>query len=129
MPEVHTSQHFDVGAEELWGRIGDYATLADWHPGIASQTAVEGGHIRELHLEGGGVVVEALVDQTPTSYTYRIQTSPLPVRDYVATLAIEPAGEGASDVTWTAEFVADGATDEEAEAVILGIFRGGLEAL
>lgn len=85
--------------------------------------------MRELHLADGGTVVETLLDEGPRTYSYRIDDSPLPVESYVATISIDDAAGGGSAVTWVADFTAAGATDDEAVAVIEGIFRGGLDAV
>ncbi len=128
MPSVRQEQNYAVSADEMWGRIGDFHALSAWHPAIASQTADGGPKVRELHLEGGGTVVETLLDEGPRTYTYSIDASPLPVADYTATISAVDAGSGCT-VTWTADFRAVGASDEEAAGVIEGIFRTGLDAL
>lgn len=130
MPSVRQEQSYAVSADEMWGRIGDFHALSAWHPAIASQTADGGPKVRELHLEGGGTVVETLLDDGPRTYTYSIDASPLPVADYTATIAaVEDGPDGGCTVVWTADFRAAGASDEEAAAVIEGIFRTGLDAL
>jgi hypothetical protein len=128
MPSVRIQHEYDVPADELWGRIGDFHTLSEWHPAIESQTAEGGEKVRELHLADGGTVVETLVDEGPRTYSYRIDESPLPVAGYLATISIDDATDG-STVTWVADFTTVGATDEEAVAIIEGIFTSGLDAL
>ncbi|MEA2302800.1 MAG: hypothetical protein QOH43_80 [Solirubrobacteraceae bacterium] len=128
MPSVRKQQEFQVPADELWSRIGDFHTLSAWHPAIESQTAEGGEQVRELHLADGGTVVETLVEEGPQTYTYRIDESPLPVADYVATMSVQDA-DGGSVVTWVADFRTVGATDDEAVAIIEGIFQTGLDAL
>jgi hypothetical protein len=131
MPSVNKQREYDVSADEMWSRIGDFHALSAWHPAIESQTSEGGEDVRELHLGDGGTVVETLQEQGPRSYTYSIDDSPLPVADdYRATISVDDAGDGGGCVvTWVANFTADGASDEEAEAVIDGIFEAGLDAL
>jgi hypothetical protein len=128
MPSVREEQKYAVSADEMWGRIGDFHALSAWHPAIASQTADGGPKVRELHLDGGGTVVETLLSAGPRTYTYSIDASPLPVADYTATISVAGADAGCL-VTWVADFRADGASDEDAAGVIAGIFRTGLDAL
>jgi len=129
MPSLHEQQEYDVTADEMWGRIGDFHALSAWHPAIESQTSEGGENVRELHLGDSGKVVETLLEQGPRSYTYSIDDSPLPVADdYRATISVEDA-DGACVVNWVANFTAVGASDEEAAGVIEGIFRAGLDAL
>jgi carbon monoxide dehydrogenase subunit G len=128
MPTVSKQQDYDVSADEMWGRIGDFHRVSTWLPGVDSQSSEGGDNVRELHLTEGGTVVETLLDEGPHTYSYRIDDSPLPVADYVATISVIER-DGGSTVSWTAEFEADGASDAEAVAVIEGIFQGGLDAL
>jgi len=130
MPSVNKQHEYDVSAEEMWGRIGDFHALSSWHPAIEPQTSDGGENVRELHLGDGGTVVETLLEQGPQSYTYSIDDSPLPVADdYRATISVDDNPAGGCVVTWVANFTADGASDEEAEGVIEGIFEAGLDAL
>ena len=62
------------------------------------------------------------------SYTYEIVESPLPVSDYVSTLAVMDS-TGGSMITWSGEFAAKGAPDAQAVEVISGIYQAGLAAL
>jgi hypothetical protein len=128
MPSVRKQQEFEVPADEMWARIGGFHTLSVWHPAIESQTAEGGEQVRELHLGDGGTVVETLIDEGPRTYTYRIDDSPLPVADYVATISTQDA-DGGCVVTWVADFRTAGATDDQAVAIIEGIFQTGLDAL
>ncbi|MCW3001082.1 MAG: Polyketide cyclase / dehydrase and lipid transport [Conexibacter sp.] len=128
MPSVRKQQEYDVPAEEMWDRIGDFHGFSTWHPAIPSQTAEGGPDVRELRLPDGPPIVETRLEQGPRSYTYRIDEGPLPVADYVATLSVEDR-DGGSVVTWVADFQAAGASDDEAVAVIEGIFQTGLDAL
>ena len=49
--------------------------------------------------------------------------------DYTASIAVRDGDEGGCVIDWRAEFQAAGASDDEAEQVITGIFRSGLDAL
>lgn len=130
MTEVERSKQFEVSAEEMWRRIGDFQGAATWHPGIAGCTPQEGGEVRELTLADGDKVVERRVAQTDRSYTYRILDSgPLPVSDYEATIAVRDGEGGGSVVDWRATFTPAGASESDAVEVIGGVFDGGLNAL
>ncbi len=130
MASVHEQESYDVSAAAMWQRIGDFHGLHSWHPAVVSQDSVDGG-VRVLHLDGGGTITETLLDQGESSYTYRIDDSPLPVSDYTATTAVREDDRGGCVVDWRADFdfEAAGASDEEAQEVIRGIFRSGLDGL
>ena len=101
MARVNEQGSYDVAPDEMWQRIGDFHGFHEWHPAIASQDELEGGRVRALHLDGGGTVVETLLDEGERSYSYRIDESPLPVADYTATLAVLDGDSGVNDgVRW-----------------------------
>ncbi len=129
MAQVSTSRSYDVPAEGMWRRIGDFETLDAWHPAIAACEALDGGARRKLTTVDGGVIHETLTEAGEQTYSYTIDDSPLPVADYRATLSVAEAAKGSCTVEWVAHFTAAGASDDEAEAVITGIFDAGLDAL
>ena len=128
--EVSESVTVPGAPSEVWSRVGGFCTIADWHPAVASCDMAErdGVTIRTLALEGGGVLSEERLEEGETSYAYAILEGPLPVASYRSEIAAEPEGEG-TRLTWTGSFDAEGAAPEEAEAVIRGIYRSGLDAI
>jgi hypothetical protein len=86
--------------------------------------------MRTLTTVDGGVLVEKRVQYSDEgmSYTYEIVESPLPVAHYVSTLAVM-AGANGSLITWSGQFAARGAEDDQAIEVISGIYQAGLAAL
>ncbi len=74
-------------------------------------------------------MVETSTDVGRLHQSYRIDESPLPVRDYEATLMVREAAGGGSEVVWSAQFEVEGATEEEAIEIIHGIFDTGLDSL
>ena len=62
------------------------------------------------------------------SYSYQIVESPLPVSGYESTLAVMDSG-GGSMITWSGDFAAKGAPDDQALEVISGIYEAGLNRL
>ena len=125
---IKTSVKFDASAKDVWEMIGAYDSLTKWMPSV-KEIEVEGegvGAIRKLYLEDGSVVVERLeeVDEENMSYTYSIIESPLPVKDYVATLKVVEDGEQCV-VEWSSTFLVDGVTADEAEDIVMGIYDEG----
>ncbi|NJM55143.1 MAG: SRPBCC family protein [Verrucomicrobiae bacterium] len=109
-----------------WAKIGDWCAIKDWHPAIANCTSEKKG-FRTLTLKDGGRIVEKQTKTGKFSYSYDIIDSPLPVKNYSATLTAKPDSNGNTDVVWTAKFDAKDKSDAEAEAVIKGIFEAGLK--
>jgi len=130
----HVKRMLTVSAEpeDVWAVIGAFDGLPDWHPVVAkSETSSEGGDtIRVLTTADGAVLSEKLLAHSDDdrSYSYSITESPLPVKNYRATIVVDDA-EGGSTVHWWSDFDPDGVSGEEAEAVIASIYEAGFEAL
>ena len=111
----------------VWAKVGGWCAIKDWHPAIASCDAGKKG-FRTLTLKDGSKVLEKLTKTGTNSYSYDIIESPLPVKNYSATLIAKPDSNGNTDLMWTAKFEpAKGKTEADAAAVINGIFEAGLK--
>lgn len=125
MAEMSVAKRYEVPAEEMWGRIGDPGALATWHPGVETTELVDGGRTRINTVAGGGRVVERILEQADHRYTFRIDDSPLPLRDFVSTIRVR--GDGCSCVVeWDATFEPSGVSATE---LVRGFFQAGLDAL
>jgi hypothetical protein len=138
MPKPYASAVLPVSAERVWESIRDFASIAEWHPGITSAELENGagdqvGTIRRLTGPGGELFRERLLtlDDAARSYTYEILESPFAVRSYEATLRVTPVTDtGYAFVEWRACYDAD-AEDEArlTKTFSRGIFATGLAAL
>ncbi len=131
MAKVDMKTDLNVSADEVWKLIGGFNTLPDWHPAIEKSELEEEGSMRRLSLAGGGTVIEKLVklDDKERVYTYSIIDSPLPVKNYEATIRVKDDGAGNTSVEWSSEFEAEGAAENEAMDVIAGIYQAGFDNL
>jgi len=127
MATVSRSITLNASVDEVWGVIGNFQGLADWHPAAASvsKEEIDGTEHRRIHLEGGGEILERLHDAGGGTYTYTIVESPLPVTSYLSMLSAADQ-DGKTVVTWGSTFepTADGAED-----VVAGIYEAGFGAL
>ncbi len=130
MPKVSMTTNLDVAADELWKLIGGFNALPDWHPAVEKSELTEAGQTRTLSLVGGGKIVEKLVskDDHERVYSYSIVDSPLPIKNYTASLKVSDK-DGKSELEWSSEFSAEGATDNDAAKVIEGIYQAGFDNL
>ncbi|RKZ94957.1 MAG: SRPBCC family protein [Gammaproteobacteria bacterium] len=126
----------NASPETTWKMIGDFNHLDVWHPVVVESQLKQGdsqsaGAVRLLTLGNGATITEKLVSNNNAlrTYTYAITESPLPVSDYVSTITVSAAEGGKSTVTWSSSFDANGASDEEAESTISGIYDAGLNNL
>ncbi|WP_030490482.1 SRPBCC family protein [Micromonospora chokoriensis] len=131
---VTATEFIDIPAspERIWQLIGGFDSLPDWLPYIPSSALSEGGRVRTLNSEDGGVIVERLeaFDNEARSYSYSILQAPFPITDYLSTITVhEVPGQDGARVQWSGTFTPVGVSDEEATALFRGIYRDGLAAL
>jgi hypothetical protein len=129
MTEVKQSVRLPAPVAEVWKRIGGFNALPDWHPLVEKSELAEGGSIRRLTIPGG-VMVERLEgqDEKTRTYSYAITDSPLPVKDYHATLRVREEGD-TTVVEWESRFEPKDASPEEASKTIQGTFQAGFDNL
>ena len=133
MANVAMTLKLNASAETVWGKIGRFGALHDWHP-VIEKSELEGagvGATRNLFLAGGGNVIERLdaEDAAGKSYTYTILDSPLPVANYQSTLKVLDNGDGSCTVDWSSNFDPSGAPEADAVAAIQGVYQAGFDAL
>lgn len=126
MVEVTESISVAADANAAWELIGDPSALAEWHPAVDS-SEVE-NDVRHLVLGDGGRIEERITERSGRSYSYEFIESPLPVSDYSSRLSVDPSDQGA-EINWSSTFEAQGVPEHEAEKLIAGIYRAGLDAV
>ena len=129
-----TAATLDIPASphRVWQLIGGFDSLPDWLPYIPASELSEGGRVRSLRNEDGGVIVERLeaFDEKARTYSYSILQAPFPVTGYLSTLTVhEIPGENTARVEWSGTFTPDGVSDDEAVTLFHGIYADGLAAL
>ena len=133
MAAVTVAEHIRATAEKVWAVAGRFDAIHEWVPAIAATTVAGGGAgiVRTLTLKGGGTLREEMMGarDEPASYTYAILDGPLPVSDYVSTLMVVPEGDSECTVSWVASFKPDGVPEDEATALISGIYKDALANL
>ena len=130
---------------QVWAIVGDFDSIARWHPVVASSPADNGnaaGSKRTLTLkaEGAPHFEEELVkyDAAAHSYQYKIdKVDPkvLPVNNYQAWFEVQANPAGGSTVEWRAAFYRGymlndpppDLTDAASVKAITGVFRAGLD--
>jgi hypothetical protein len=130
--EVKRKVEVDGEIAKVWTQVGGWCAIADWHPALAKCEESEAGgkKQRTLTTKDGGVIKETLVSTTATSYTYRIDESPLPVSNYEATFAVTPDDDDKEEVNivWSAKFDPKGKEDD-AKKTMNDLFKAGLDSI
>ena len=131
MSEVSLNTHLNASVDQVWGIVGQFNGLPEWHPMIVKSTLDDGGKRRTLSLPDGSKIVEDLRESDDGSHTmtYAIVDSPLPVTDYVSTIRVFPAQDGVGcTVEWSSSF--DPTGDENAAVTAINqVFQAGLDNL
>lgn len=130
MAEIRVEKQFAHSAAEVWKRIEDPATVAQWIPAIA--TSRVDGDIRHVTFADGAPARERIVDHRGEQrrYTYQYIDGPLALDRYESTIAVTESADGTSIVTWSAEFAAASAELEaELATAIEAIYTGALDEL
>lgn len=130
--DVNVTDSVKAPADRVWGVIGEFCSIQEWHPAITTCQLEKAGSddYRILTLDDGGVVRERkdAHSDADRSYSYTITESPLPVANYGATLTVSPGGSAdESMLEWRSNFDAKGASDEEAAKLIEGVYKSGFE--
>jgi mxaD protein len=126
----------DSAPDTVWKFVGDFNSLDVWHPSVLSST-LEGkgkskptaaGAVRVLKLVGGGELVEKLVkyNASQKSYTYAGVKGPLPVKNYLSTIALTPTPDGKTVMKWSSTFDPNGMDEDLVTEIVSIAFDGGL---
>lgn len=139
MVKIFKSSVINTNIDKVWMKIRDFNALPNWHPAIANSFIEDGGPsdqvacIRNFNLKEGGTIREKLLVLSDLDYlySYSILESPMPLKNYIATLQLKPITDG--DLTyaeWTAIFDCD--PQEEKNLIKLigdGVFQTGFNSL
>lgn len=86
------------------------------------------GALRTAEGKDGSTQVERLIESAPERrlYRYRMESSKMPVRDYIGQFQVQENTDGTSTVIWSAEF--EPVSDEQRATVSISAFlRTGLD--
>ena len=128
MAEVREEGELGASIDEVWKLVGDFGGLIE---AMGLPVTVEGegvGATRSISM-GAEPTVERLeeLDAKAKKVVYTIQSSTLPVADYVSTMQLSDAGGGRTKLVWSSTFQpgAD-ASENDAVKVVTGIYQGGI---
>lgn len=133
MPEITETIHLRNDADTVFGEIGGFGAIGDWHPMLARVDS-EGdtaGSLRRAETTEGATQTERLdtVDAEHRWYRYAMQETQLPVTNYTAEFRVDPADADASTVTWSASFDVVSGDESDGVDMIRQFIRAGLESL
>jgi len=132
MLHAEATTELPVDADRLWASIGSFQGIAEWHPMLCQVegTGESPGSTRTATGRDGAQQTERLreVDPIRRQYRYTMESTALPVTDYLGELRVGDAGDGTSTVRWTADFSATDDPDQTL-SVVQGFLDAGLQQL
>ena len=132
MSEVHVSEPVAASAARVWEVLGDFGGVLKWGGTMLLSCTVEGsgvGAVRRIGLPGGAEITERCEAYDPAgrSLSYSIVgKSPIPIRSYFSTVKVIEQGPNACRIDWQGTFEPDGVPEEQAQAMVRGIYTGGI---
>jgi mxaD protein len=132
MPHAEASAVIGTDAETLWRAAGGFADVG-WHPWLASvNTDGTGvGSRRTAVGQDGSQQIERLdhVDAEVRCYRYTMESTGLPVADYVGEFNIDPRDVSSCTVRWTSEFRATSDNETDAVNAVQSFLDAGIDEL
>lgn len=132
MPEFSTSRTLNDSSAAVWETIRDFGGIGRYLPLAGCTLRGAGvGALRTLTTLDGAVLVERLEHQDDRARTlsYSITDSPLPFRNYVATMTLRELGPQRCELLWSASYDPKGATEAEVDTLLAGVLAAAFEGL
>jgi len=129
MVSVKVSERIEASADQVWDLFRDFGGIQRFSAGI-EKVEVTGsgiGAVRTLTVPGGVTLQERLeaFDDRGRKLQYAIVGGPIPVSSYLATIEVKDEGK-ACRIDWSSHFEAKGISDDQARAMIEGVYKGGI---
>ena len=127
MARVVVKESLAFPAAKVWDLISDFGNVS-WFQGLAkSEVRGKGpGMVRLMYAGDNPPIHERLesVDAKGRTLTYTIpENIPFPVSDYRATMRVREKGADACELEWSCELVPKGISDEQAVAMLEGMYK------
>ncbi len=129
------SRSIDVNATPaaVWSMIGPFCAIKDWLPpiGACSEDGKTPPTRTLVTKDGTATFVELQMARSDVKYTYSYSftSSPLPVTDYLSTIAVVAKSPGVSTVTWSATYTPVRGKEKDASDALNGVYKSGLDAI
>lgn len=122
MAEGKAEVTIDRTPDEVWAVVGRFEGLDEWMPGIES--CEMDGDVRKLQSQGMELHEKLMGrDEDAKTISYSLIKGPIPIEHHLATIAVEPEGEG-SKLTWSYEVRPDAMA-----AAFAPVYEGSVQAV
>ncbi len=129
MTTAHVTETVAVSADTAWQLLSDFGGMAQKVlPEMIVSCTVEGqglGATRDLALADGGSIVETMskLDEAGKTFSYTLDRSTLPLKDYEATVKLTELGADKCQIDWSSVFEPDGVSEQEAIEFVTGLYQ------
>lgn len=104
MPTVEVERRFRASAEAVWGVIGDFWALDQWHPMVPNCHKVD-DLTRMIKVPGMNTVEILFPDECgERRHVYTVRNSPMPMNNYRGQVEVVEEEDGGSTVRYTGRF-------------------------
>lgn len=131
MTEVKVNGEIALPVDKVWELAREF-DIGKWAAVESCEVEGQGvGAVRKLAMPGGISLSERLeaLDDAAHSFSYSILPGgPLPLDNYLATVELSDAN-GATRIDWSGRFEPKGIPEEQAIAMVRGIYEGGIKGM
>lgn len=137
MPKIQVSSIIAAPISEVWAYIRDFNSLPKWFPGVTDSHIEAGppvnqpGSVRNFGLEGGPRIREQLIDLSDSDHRcrYKMIESPLPVKNYVATVQLLTGDGQGTEIEIASQFETPPSEEREIVGMLTGTYQGAFDLL
>jgi hypothetical protein len=133
MKKITIKQSIQAPAEITWKIISRLTGLEDYLPVVKnSSLSNEEVAIRTVTLQDGSVFKETILrmDHTNMEFLYDIQDpSPFPYSNFTGFVKVTPLSMNSCSVRWSAVFLPQTISEEQAKQFLHTVFRAGMEGI
>ena len=121
---ISATQKINMPAKDVWRLVSDWNKLNQFVPKVVDRTEVNGKGLDTnwtIFLKNGKLVKEVMTaySDKKMSMSYKMTETPMPLRDYLATIKVRPIDLQSSEVTFATDFK----VKEENRANLLATFE------
>lgn len=125
---------YEATPQQIWEMVDFHQPSENVMPPIeSSRREGEGlGATKINTLAGGGGEVHLLLvyyEPERHAFNYTIQSSPLPVENYVGEVRVTDAGDGLAQLSWYGNYAAAGVSNDKADEILGGFYASIAERI
>jgi len=120
--------------DKIWETVAAGSGVHKWFGAVITACELKGsgaGAERFCTMVDGAELKERIIeiDHSAKRFRYAIDQHPLPASDVVSTIDVADLGDGKTEITWGAEYSAEGDHAEVVDQVLSGLYAQGIQAL